>query len=380
MKRLIKAVLCAVAAVAVIFAVHSFRDSAELEPAVQETFAAADYTDYYYLALNETEKQVYTAVRQQIYLFPSSIIVPKIDSDSLEKVLEALICDDPYMFMFESCSLMSKGATCFFEPDYTLTLQEYEQLAAQTAAAANEIIAAMPQGSAYETQLYLHDTLINACTYSDTGASNENSAAGVLADGRAKCSGYAKAYKLLLDKVGIPCVLISGRAEDYDGNSTGHMWAATQTDGVWSYTDITWDDPITDTGEEICGRVYFCMSEDMLRRTHSEFEFSYPCPDSGLYYYKAAEAYYNDYNNDTLLYIADLIATAAQNGTAQAEFMFADSSLLEKAENALFTEEEIYTALEAANEKTQKQIATDKIRYRIDYNTNLITLFFEIKD
>ncbi len=346
----------------------------------QTVFEAADYTDYYYTHLTETEKQAYTAVRKQVYDFPKSIKVPQINSDSLEKVLTALICDDPYLFMFDSCTLVTVGSSNYFEPDYFLTQQEYEDKKQQINSAVDSIFSALPNGSTYDKQLYLHDTLINSCQYSDSNATEEADISGVFIDGYAKCSGYAKAYKLLLDRAGIPCVLINGYAEDYDGNGTNHMWTATETDGVWSYTDITWDDPITENGEPICRRAYFCMSEDMLSDTHSRFEFDNDCPDTGLYYYKAYNLYYNDYNNETLSDISALISACANNGKTEVEFMFADSAAFDKAVKALFDSEQIYTALDKAKLNSRKSFKTDSIRYRTDRNLNTITLFLEIKD
>lgn len=349
------------------------------EPA--DIFEAADYTDYYYSQLTLTQKQAYTAVRQQVYDFPKSIKVPSLDSESLEKVLTALICDNPYMFMFNSCSLVTVGSKNYFEPKYIMSRQEYELQKEQTDIAVDKIISSLPvSASSYEKQLILHDSIVNNCTYFDTDEPSQANVTGVFINAQAKCTGYAKAYKLLLNKAGIDCVLISGYAEDYNQNGSSHMWVATDTDGIWSYTDITWDDPITDNGEEICQHVYFCMSDDMINRTHSEYEFLNSCPDSQLYYYKAGNAYYNDYNKDTLDNIALLISSSADCGSNQVEFMFADSQLLSDAEKALFEQQEIYKALKSADKQCDKKIVTAHVQYRINYDINLITLFFEIKD
>lgn len=54
------------------------------------------------------------------------------------------------------------------------------------------------------------------------------------------CEGYARAFKLVCDKLKIPCVLVSG---------AGHMWNYVQVDingngtAKWYLLDATWDDP-----------------------------------------------------------------------------------------------------------------------------------------
>lgn len=57
------------------------------------------------------------------------------------------------------------------------------------------------------------------------------------------CEGYARAFKILCDEMGIPCILMSGTAF-LGSNSGGHMWNYVQMeDGKWYAIDVTWDDP-----------------------------------------------------------------------------------------------------------------------------------------
>ncbi len=57
------------------------------------------------------------------------------------------------------------------------------------------------------------------------------------------CEGYARAFKMVCDKLEIPCVLVSGRATS-NGSSEDHMWNYVQMeDGKWYAVDVTWDDP-----------------------------------------------------------------------------------------------------------------------------------------
>lgn len=59
------------------------------------------------------------------------------------------------------------------------------------------------------------------------------------------CEGYARAMKVLCDKAGIPCVLVSGTAYN-SSNSAGeaHMWNSIQLDDNWYAVDVTWNDPM----------------------------------------------------------------------------------------------------------------------------------------
>ena len=63
------------------------------------------------------------------------------------------------------------------------------------------------------------------------------------------CEGYARAFKVLCDSEGIPCVLVDGTATNSSG-SEAHMWDYVQleSDGPWYAVDVTWNDP-TVSGE-----------------------------------------------------------------------------------------------------------------------------------
>jgi len=59
------------------------------------------------------------------------------------------------------------------------------------------------------------------------------------------CEGYAKAFKILCDRLEIPCVLVSGIADNGSGVPEAHMWNAVMLgDNKWYGVDVTWNDPV----------------------------------------------------------------------------------------------------------------------------------------
>ena len=377
MKRLSKVLICLTATVAMVLFSRVLFGTGLLDFTKLPEFKEGAYTDYYYLELDSTQKKAYTALRESIYTFPAQIEIPAPESGSLSDVLDALLCDDPYLFMFDSGSLMTVGKRNYFVPDYLMGIEKYEQIKEKVVKAADAMLEGLPDTSDFDKELFLHDAIINSCVYSDEGITSESTVEGVFVEKKAKCSGYARAFKLLLEKAGIESVLIHGTATDYDGKAVQHMWNAVKIDGSWYFTDITWNDPVSDDGTQFCRHIFFNMNSSMLNRTHSEYSFTYPCTDISQYYYAHNNAYYNVYNNDTLLYIAELIAQS-QNG--EAEFMFADAKVFETAVQKLFKGEEIYRALETANLKKDCKLVTTSVRYSLDNNENLITIYFEYKD
>lgn len=68
------------------------------------------------------------------------------------------------------------------------------------------------------------------------------------------CESYARAFKVLCDKAGIPCVLVDGQAKDTpDSSGEAHMWNYVQVDGEWLAVDITWNDLVGGNSGAVSG-------------------------------------------------------------------------------------------------------------------------------
>ena len=65
------------------------------------------------------------------------------------------------------------------------------------------------------------------------------------------CEGYARAFKVLCDRVGIPCILTEGYAKTSHVQPQLHMWNYVQVDGSWYAVDVTWNDPIVSGKEHV---------------------------------------------------------------------------------------------------------------------------------
>ena len=77
-----------------------------------------------------------------------------------------------------------------------------------------------------------------------TGCENENpiygNAYGALINCQARCEGFAKAAKMILDRLGFENEIITGEAT-HEGETVEHAWNAIKVDGHYYYFDFTWD-------------------------------------------------------------------------------------------------------------------------------------------
>ncbi len=101
--------------------------------------------------------------------------------------------------------------------------------------------------SSYEKLLYVHDWLVKNNVYNSYVAADESDFADIRAwsavsaflsgndpESGPVCEGYSEAFKIICDRLGIPCVLLTGMQ---------HQWNAVELDGKWYAVDCTWDDP-----------------------------------------------------------------------------------------------------------------------------------------
>lgn len=107
----------------------------------------------------------------------------------------------------------------------------------------------------------VHDYIINNTKYDKDRSDNKikkyhsDIAYGALIEHYAICGGYADSMKIFLDRLGI---------ENFKIASENHIWNFVKVNGSWYHLDLTWDDPVTDTGEDILEYDYFLITTDEL--------------------------------------------------------------------------------------------------------------------
>ena len=68
---------------------------------------------------------------------------------------------------------------------------------------------------------------------------------GALVNGKAVCSGYAKAFDLLAKACGLSTIIVTGTATNSNGITEAHAWNQIYLDDAWYNVDVTWEDPVT---------------------------------------------------------------------------------------------------------------------------------------
>lgn len=120
----------------------------------------------------------------------------------------------------------------------------------------NEIIT--DEMDIYDKILAVHDYIIENVSYKLEDDEKPGDAYEALIEGKSKCSGYADAMAIALSKLGV---------QNYKVSSAEHVWNALYLDGEWSQIDLTWDDPIVESGATITDTIrhkFFMIDTETL--------------------------------------------------------------------------------------------------------------------
>lgn len=96
----------------------------------------------------------------------------------------------------------------------------------------------------YQKIKYVHDWIVENIEYDETlNLTNRSNIYGAFVEKEVTCGGYAKAFKYLIDRLNIPCIIIQGSATTEE-KTENHAWNYIELNKKWYGVDCTWDDPI----------------------------------------------------------------------------------------------------------------------------------------
>lgn len=349
-----------------------------------ESFAALEIPDTAeYIAdfLSDNEKRVFSQLYKGLSGFESSVELTEgvISKDDIGAFISMLTSACPYIDYIGSqytICIDGKGYVTSVEVTYDKTAEEAQAEKEKLDEKVGEILAGIEQGwSDYDKVLYFHDSIILGCTYDDT-ADEPYSAYGCLVDGRAVCEGYAKAMQILCTKAGIKCIPVAGKA--YDGGTVQpHLWNKVMIDGEWTNMDLTWDDPVTDAGEDYIRYDYFGITDAECAKDHTADDnkfLSYPeAFSSGANYYRRNGLYAQE-GDDISQMMCSSVTEAMTDGRGLARLKCADKEVYSNAEDTLFDENGgiIFDVLRRAYSQAGGDWSTSK--YAVIKNDDLYTV------
>ena len=224
---------------------------------------------YYYNQLNGTAKSMYNTIIQNIDKLKRGTESITFDltangaNREFQSAWDALLLDRPDIFWIDTSkiTLVTRTTTFIGSVRYKYTLQPQEGSTYYMSSfnsekdvnnAINEISDVVSQivqkcnsGNTYQKVKNAHDAIVSRMEYDQTNSVNNSNIYGAFVEKKAICEGYAESFKIIMDKLNIPCVIVYGQGVDGSGNKEAHAWNLVKMDDdIWYAVDCTWDDPI----------------------------------------------------------------------------------------------------------------------------------------
>lgn len=178
------------------------------------------------------------------------------------------------------------------------TAADIEDGMKQFEASISQILAGWPNDSTQSAQLlYANNWLTTHNCYnarlsaklSPMARSSISALKGTAGNEGPVCESYSRAMKVLCDRKGIPCVLLSGAARySTDTPAEEHMWNYVQMEnGLWYAIDVTWNDPVVAGVQEPAsgneGHQWFLLGQQSLIEEGFTFIQSHPEDPTGKF-------------------------------------------------------------------------------------------------
>lgn len=289
---------------------------------------------YFLLQLDDRLLKDAAALYEGITDFQSKIKLPeKVNADEAKMLIEVLRYECPELIQLDnrtSYSIYSKSnlktQINSLGLEYIMTKEEYSSCLA----ACNEVVESIAMNtlnlSDEQKEIKAYEYIVKNTLY-DADALHASTAYGALIQKKAKCDGISLAMKMIMDKMGVSCVVVPGIE---DGETIGHAWNIIKINGNYYDLDIT-----TDVGMENQDGIMlypaYNVSSTWIRSIYKPlptvtkyFQMPGSSTMGNSYYAKNNMFLYKGTNTDP--YIKNLVAYAYQNGKAQYAMQFEDKA------------------------------------------------------
>ena len=215
--------------------------------------------------------------------------------------------------------------------------------------------------SSFDKELAVHDRLIAMCRYSEnTAYMYRNTIYGVLCGNNATCEGYARTAKYLLDRLGVPCYVIAGQSTPPGSSTSSHMWNIVEVDGNHYHLDLTWDDPVLESGADLIRHTYFNVTDSVISKTHTGFTGTDACTAIEDNYFVHEHLVFADWDDAERQRAVEIAEASIAAGSDGFQLRFSNEATYKKAKHALFDQYEVYQILQTVHDQTDASFAVDR--------------------
>lgn len=234
--------------------------------------------------LNDNQKKMYTAVVYAVKELDSVVTVDNYFGDDIEKISEdvkivmsAFFADHPEVFYVKLSYKISLSKNILSEKiriDLSYTINDKNELDTKIDQMDEIIqlyIANLENKSDFEKELIIHDALaLDTKYYSEITDISKvpeqyHTIYGTFIEKQAVCDGFAKAMQILLDRVGIENIFVTGMLGEVP-----HAWNMVKLENEWYHLDLTSNKYIkeADGSTKTVVHTYFNVTDEFIQKSH----------------------------------------------------------------------------------------------------------------
>lgn len=260
--------------------------------------------------LSGAARRAYQAMRDGMLAYREHIKLFGVTEAEVGEAYEAMRRGTPEAFWIDGYFLRCvsfEGRIWEVSPRYRLAREDAARMLAEMEERTRPLLDALAALPSPEQRVQAaHNALILNVGYSDTDDPFESTAAGALVEGKALCGGFALAFKYLMDRLEVPCIVMRGTAASTaERNDVElHAWNLVQLDGCWTHVDVTYDLAAT-VDKRHPHLAYLGTSDEEIARTHDWERDAFPAAPLSLECYRRRGRYVREW--DELAGLFDLM-------------------------------------------------------------------------
>lgn len=201
-------------------------------------------------------------------------VITTMNFSNLSNVFSHALQNEPIAFDVDSFEMHGLPPFVNITPNYWMERTSASIVIAKCQKRRDEIIKKCLTSNTYDTVLAVHDMIARNVRYEDCGKES-HTMLGPLIDKAGVCDGFSKAFKYVLDGLGISSFVIAGEAIDPATRlSSPHAWNIVSIDGQWTHIDLTFDATISCFST--VRHDYFGLASEDITSDHFFEEKNYP--------------------------------------------------------------------------------------------------------
>ena len=201
---------------------------------------------YYYNHMDKQRQAAYHGILQGITSLVDEFQIPALDGEDLYNVFFQLRLDHPEIFWVTGYKYRyyKDSPNIIFIPEYLFDKGKIKEHQKAMKSRVEKLVRPAQSLSEWEKEKYVHDFICQNVHYDKLKKAYSHEIIGPLGQGVGVCEGIAKAVKVLLDALGVWCVIAICGNNPEKGIKYRHTWNIVRIGGIYYHLDATFDNTL----------------------------------------------------------------------------------------------------------------------------------------